>query len=450
MKRKEILFIKMNNSSRDSLISSLRDLNYSIVEVNDETSALTILKDTNFKVIIVDSNTKILKIYEFVKQIKEVGKDFKIIVLSNKADINDAISSIKMGAYDYLIDPIDENRFSSLLKSLLKEEEFSSINLDNKYRIITQNKKMKEILDQAKRVADSDASVLITGESGTGKELLARFIHINSNRSSKPFIAINCSALPETLLESELFGFERGAFTGAISQKKGKFELADGGTILLDEITEIPLQLQSKLLRVIQEKEIDRIGGKYSIPVDIRIISTSNRDIEIEVEKGNFREDLFYRINVIPFYIPPLRERKEDIPLLVRYFIKKYNEKNRRNIKGITDDAINRLIEWPWKGNIRELQNVIERAILLCKTDIISSDDLHMSSKPYQTLRPTEDSYLSTLNLKEIEKMAILRALDKTNGNRTHAAEILGISVRTLRNKLNEYKKTMNFELSKA
>ena len=172
---------------------------------------------------------------------------------------------------------------------------------------------MKEILDQAKRIADSDASVLITGESGTGKELLARFIHINSNRSSKPFIAINCSALPETLLESELFGFEKGAFTGAISQKKGKFELADRGTILLDEITEIPLQLQSKLLRVIQEKEIDRIGGKYSIPVDIRIISTSNRDIEIEVEKGNFREDLFYRINVIPFHIPPLRERKEEL-----------------------------------------------------------------------------------------------------------------------------------------
>ena len=449
MKRKDILFIKMNNSSRDHLISSLRDLNYSLVEVNDETSALTILKDTYFKVIILDSNTKILKIYVFVKQIKEVGKDFKIIVLSNKADINEAISSIKMGAYEYLIDPIDENRFSFLLKSLLKEEEFSSINLDNKYRIITQNKKMKEILDQAKRIADSDASVLITGESGTGKELLARFIHINSNRSSKPFIAINCSALPETLLESELFGFEKGAFTGAISQKKGKFELADGGTILLDEITEIPLQLQSKLLRVIQEKEIDRIGGKYSIPVDIRIISTSNRDIEIEVEKGNFREDLFYRINVIPFHIPPLRERKEDIPLLVRYFIKKYNEKNRRNIKGITDDAINRLIEWPWKGNIRELQNVIERAILLSKTDIISSNDIYMSNRP-QSFRRFEDSYLSTLNLKEMEKKVILRALDKTNGNRTHAAEILGISVRTLRNKLNEYKKTMNFELSKA
>jgi two-component system response regulator FlrC len=255
-------------------------------------------------------------------------------------------------------------------------------------------------------------------------------------------VAINCAALPETLLESELFGHEKGAFTGAISRKKGKFELANQGTLLLDEISEMNYQLQSKLLRVLQEREIDRIGGLDPVPVNVRFIATTNRDIEEQIKEGKFREDLYYRLNVIPLHLPPLRERKDDIPLLANYFIEKYCKLDQRPVKRLTDKALASLMQMPWKGNVREFENMIERAILMCRGDSIDEESLSMIGGG----RLTESSgyaFMPSLSIKEMEKNVIFQALDQTDGNRTHAAEILGISVRTLRNKLNEYRKTM-------
>jgi two-component system response regulator FlrC len=301
---------------------------------------------------------------------------------------------------------------------------------------------MKRILQMAKEVADSRASIFIMGESGTGKELFARYIHHCSARKDKPFVAINCAALPETLLESELFGHEKGAFTGAISRKKGKFEIADQGTLLLDEISEMNYQLQSKLLRVLQEREIDRIGGTGPVPVNVRFIATTNRNIEDQIDEGKFREDLYYRLNVIPLHLPPLRERTDDIPLLAEYFIEKYCKIDNRSVKSLTDRAIASLMQMSWKGNVREFENMIERAILMCRKDSIDEETLFIIGKN----RPAENSgspFMPAVTIKEMEKNVIFQTLDQTNGNRTHAAEILGISVRTLRNKLNEYRKTM-------
>ncbi|MFH1077538.1 MAG: sigma-54 dependent transcriptional regulator, partial [Pseudomonadota bacterium] len=284
--------------------------------------------------------------------------------------------------------------------------------------------------------------IFIHGESGTGKELFARYIHQHSLRRKNNFVAINCAALPETLLESELFGYEKGAFTGAITRKKGKFELADQGTLLLDEISEMDYQLQSKLLRVLQEREIDRIGGMYPVPVDVRFIATTNRDIEEQIAQGKFREDLYYRLNVIPLHLPPLRDRLDDIPLLAGCFVEKYCKMDKRSVKGLTTEAMASLMQLPWKGNIRELENMIERAVLMCRGDLIDEKTLFAIGGN----RPAENSgypFLPALSLKEMEKNVIFRALDQTDGNRTHAAEMLGISVRTLRNKLNEYKQKM-------
>jgi len=295
-----------------------------------------------------------------------------------------------------------------------------------RFTIITKNSEMNRLLEEARDIADSQASIFIQGESGTGKELFARYIHYNSNRKDKSFVAINCSALPETLLESELFGHEKGSFTGALFRKKGKFEIANLGTILLDEISEMDIQLQSKLLRVLQEREIDRVGGISPISVDVRVIATTNMDIKKQIKDGKFREDLFYRLNVIPFHLPPLRERKDDIPLLANYFIEKYNRIDKRTVKGLTEEATQVLMSMPWKVNVRELENIIERAILMCKGDFIDTKDLFMNEKNKET-QETKYTFMPTVSLKEMEEKVIFHALDQTNGNRTHAAEILGI-----------------------
>jgi two-component system response regulator FlrC len=305
---------------------------------------------------------------------------------------------------------------------------------------------MNRLLDDIREIANSRASVFIHGESGTGKELFARHIHRCSDRKDKPFLAVNCAALPETLMESELFGYEKGAFTGASARKKGKFEAADKGTILLDEISELDYQLQSKLLRVLQEKEIDRVGGTESIPVDVRIIATTNRNIEKQIQEEKFREDLYYRLNIIPVHLPPLRERKDDIPVLIDFFLRKYNKIEGKAVKNLTEEAIRTLMEKPWKGNIRELENTIERAILMCKGNIINEEGLLLNGRPKPTSPggyPSDFLMMPEGSLRELEKKVIFQTLDRTNGNRTHAADMLGISVRTLRNKLNEYRQKM-------
>jgi two-component system response regulator FlrC len=381
-----------------------------------------------------------------LKRIKECNTILPVILIADEACVNEAVEAMKLGADDFLLKPLTPKMIQSLHSVVAngsngKKKETSR----KRFKIITQNKKMEKLLEIAKDIADSKASIFIQGESGTGKELFARYIHYHSSRRDKTFVAVNCAALPENLLESELFGHEKGAFTGAISSKKGKFELANNGTLLLDEITEMDYQLQSKLLRVLQEREIDRIGGMNPIPIDVRFLATTNRDIEKQIKDGNFREDLQYRLNVIPFHLPPLRERQDDIPLLAKHFVEKYSERDNRSVKGLTDEAIASLMQMTWKGNVRELENIIERAVLMCKEDLISNKDLFLNEKDRQPNFVTQPISPS-VSLKEIEKNVILNTLDHTNGNRTHAAEILGISVRTLRNKMNEYRKKMEIQ----
>jgi two-component system response regulator FlrC len=304
--------------------------------------------------------------------------------------------------------------------------------------ILTENPEMLKIVQIAGNLAANDITVLITGESGTGKELFARHIHRLSKRKDKTFVAVNCAAIPENLLESELFGYEKGAFTGALDRKKGKIELADGGTILLDEIGEMPMMLQAKLLRVLQEREIDRVGGKEPVRVNVRVLATTNRDLTKECAEGRFREDLFYRLNVFPLRILPLRERPEDIPLLANRFVKMFSETADKQLKGCTEDAIALLQTMTWRGNVRELENVIQRAVFLCTGDAVGVDDLMIDSAgPGQAANG---------KLKDMERNVIMKTLKDVKGNKAKAAKLLGVSVRTVRNKLNEYGKNLPAE----
>lgn len=304
--------------------------------------------------------------------------------------------------------------------------------------IQTSDLKMKKLLEMADNVAGSRAAVLIQGESGTGKELLARYIHSKSSRASKDFVALNCAAVPEGLLEAELFGYEKGAFTGADQRKIGKFEVASGGTFLLDEISEMPLHLQTKLLRVIQEGEIERLGGTKPIKVDVRLISASNKNLHSAVKSGQFREDLFYRLNVIPVEIPALRARPRDIEMLALSFIETSSAVNGMTLKPISDLGMRKLLNWRWPGNVRELQNVIERAVLLSAGPTIDVDDLHIEN--FSDIRSDRDQLSVGMTVEEAERRLIMKTLEHTHNNRTQAAHMLGISIRTLRNKLNEYK----------
>lgn len=304
--------------------------------------------------------------------------------------------------------------------------------------IHTTDVSIRRLLTIAENIALSRASVLICGESGVGKELFARYIHTKSHRASKPFIAVNCAAVPETLLESELFGYERGAFTGAEQRKPGKFELANNSSFLLDEITEIPLSLQAKLLRVLQEGEVERLGSTQTLKINVRVIATTNRDLQEEVKAGRFREDLYYRLNVIPLRIPPLRERKADIELLARYFLDLSCNENHLPAKAFEGSAMEKLKSWKWPGNVRELKNVIDRSVLLSPLQILSADDILIHD--YITLGPGDETALKAgMTVDEMERTLIMKTLEHTGQNRTQAAKMLGISVRTLRNKLHEY-----------
>ena len=310
--------------------------------------------------------------------------------------------------------------------------------------IQTSDPKMRNILDMVESFASSKASVLVQGESGTGKELLARYIHAKSARAGKEFVAINCAAVPDNLLESELFGYEKGAFTGAEQRKIGKFELANGSTFLLDEISEMPVALQAKLLRVLQEGEVQRVGGNYPVPVNVRIIATTNRNLIEMIEAGEFREDLYYRLNVIPIHIPSLRSRPKDIQMLARLFLESSCEANGLALKSLSVAAEEKLLQWKWIGNVRELQNVIERSALISKSSELSAEDVLIKDF---TLNPHLEEIKAGMTVAETEKLLILKTLEYTGQNRTQAAHLLGISIRTLRNKINEYRGSCKAEL---
>ena len=367
-----------------------------------------------------------------------------VVVVMETPNASQAVTWMKSGARDCLMDPVSSEQLGLMADA--RAASISTVNgrVAGKTHIVTCNPQMEALLSVLDRVADSSASVLITGESGTGKELIARYVHGKSRRARGPFVAVNCAALPESLMESELFGHEKGAFTGAMGRKVGKFELAEGGTLLLDEITEMPVVLQAKLLRAIQEKEVDRLGGTSPVSVDVRIVATSNRDLKGAIEAREFREDLYFRLNVIPVKLPPLRERKEDIEALARHFVARFSAQDARCVKDLTPDALGRLRNYPFSGNVRELENLIHRAVLLAEGETIGAEALWFDEgeMPLPTPPPKgENSHdFKGAPLREVERIVIFDTLEQTAGNRTHAAKILGISVRTLRNKLNEYR----------
>ncbi|MBW1676982.1 MAG: sigma-54-dependent Fis family transcriptional regulator [Deltaproteobacteria bacterium] len=450
MHKGHILVVEDINQERAALCEVLKGWGYRVTGVGNGVSALEKLKGHNYDLVISDLRMPELNGLELLKKVDEEKIAVPVVVISGYGTVESAVEAMKLGAFDFVLKPFAPKAMKSMAaKAIHSRTTFSSPGADSdpvEPSITTSNSQMFDLLDLAKTVANSKASVLIQGESGTGKELFARFIHNQSFRRNKTFVAVNCAALPEGLLESELFGHEKGSFTGAVSRKLGKFELAVGGTILLDEISEMNTRLQAKLLRVLQESEIDRVGGRYPIHIDTRVISTTNQDIEAAIRADKFRADLYYRLNVIPIRLPSLRDRKDDILLLADHFIKKYNKIDGRNVKGLTEDAAQTLMCMHWPGNVRELENMMERAVLLCRGELIDRDALLIGEKPKAAPEAgvPELSSIPVGSLKEMEKRMIMHTLDQTNGNRTHAADILGISVRTLRNKLNEYREKMS------
>ena len=461
MPGQRLFLIIENPKERMAYTDLFEGMGFLVDAVPEGSDAIPHLISQKPAVVVADDGAPGFSALDFLKQAADSDTGVpKTIILTPDPVMEYAVSLIQHGAMDYLIKPVDLKQLElSVKKSLAtaiaplpkdQEAEKKKTVTHKAVQIITKDPKMAHLLKLAARVADSSASVLIQGESGTGKELLARYLHEKSTRRHQPFIAINCAALPENLLESELFGHEKGAFTGALARKVGKFELADKGTLFLDEITEMQFHLQSKLLRVLQEKVIDRVGGTQPVDVNVRVIATTNRDAKAAVENQAFREDLFYRLNTIPLIIPPLRERSRDLRPLCDFFIKKYCRIDARSVKGLTDQTFSVLQNHSFPGNIRELENVIHRAVLIAETDMITPSDLLMDDGTDMPLtdddtdvEPIVNEDFSAVSLKEMEQKMIFRTLDQTEGNRTHAAKILGISVRTLRNKLNEYKETI-------
>jgi len=412
-----------------------------------EAQSLIITHD--FQMILADFATPLFLPIEFIRQVKARTPGTEVLFISASPLVEDAVSSMKEGAFDFMVKPLLPEQLELCVKRIFSRKKSNTGSASDRREpvaIITKDPFMVRLLNMAARVADSSASVLIQGESGTGKELFARFIHENSNRKKMPFVAVNCAALPEALLESELFGHEKGSFTGAVSRKLGKFELANKGTLFLDEITEMQFHLQAKLLRVLQEKSVDRVGGVEPVAVDVRVVSTSNVDIMDAIARKVFREDLYYRLNTIPIMVPPLRNRLGDLELLCNFFIKKYTILDARDVKGMTREAFELLGQQHFPGNVRELENIIHRAVLLADGEMIEPGDLFMEdleiSQENGGNTPGVPSDMELSPLRDMEEKMIFHTLHKTDGNRTNAAQILGISVRTLRNKLNEYKKT--------
>jgi DNA-binding NtrC family response regulator len=406
----------------------------------------SLAEDGGFDLVITGMNLPDAGGMEILRQVKQRSPQTPVVILTSEGSIESAVAAMKEGAQDvYPKGTMTMEVIQEAIAALLSPRTAARPGGLKQRSIVTEDARMKKLLEMARAVADSRATVLVSGESGTGKELFARFLHENSSRDSGPFVAVNCASLPEGLLESELFGHEKGAFTGAIGRKQGKFELAHGGTILLDEISEMAIALQAKLLRVLQEGEIDRVGGKKPVPVDVRVVATTNRDLKEHISKGEFREDLFYRLNVIPIKVPPLRERAGDIMLLAEHFLGVFAKENSKPSLLLSAEAKRLIGSQRWPGNVRELQNTMERAVLLASGEEIKPEALMFDDHLAAGGGPGDAAAAEVLagpvpTLRELERKAIGLALEETSGNRTHAAKMLGISVRTLRNKLNEYK----------
>ena len=447
MASKAILVVDDEESHRMMLRAHLEEDGFEVVEASDGHEAVQRVENRFFDLVLIDIRMPKMDGREALRQIKHFNPSIPVIMMTAYGSIDSAVETLKSGAEDYLTKPLDMDELLIKVHRSLRFKQLEEENLLHRERlgtrfdfssIIGKSPRMKELFEMLSMVAPTDATILLLGESGTGKEIVANAIHQNSQRMEMPYVKVSCAALPETLLESELFGHEKGAFTGAMSKKKGRFELADNGTIFLDEIGEMSLLTQTKILRVLQEMEFESVGGTKTIQVDVRIIAATNKDLDEEVRKGRFREDLYYRLNVVPITIPPLRERKEDIPILAEHFLRIYREKNRRTITGFEPRVMDAFIRYPWPGNVRELENIVERTVIMCRGDMISIHDLPPTVTGSQQ-QEGESEFISGPKLKDVEREAIVRTLRHTGGNRTRTAIILGITRKTLQNKIKGY-----------
>lgn len=441
--KETVLLIEDEKIMRVTLEDALRGAGYEVMSFETGAAALNALREDSFDVAVTDFRLPDMDGFDIVREITR-AKDAAVIVMTAYGTIKDAVEAMKLGAFDYITKPFSLDEFLLLIERALEMKRLREENIRLKKdlnkcycgpNIVGESSEMKRVFSLIEKVSASDSTVLILGESGTGKELIATTIHYQSNRKDKPLIKVNCAALPEGLIESELFGHEKGAFTGAVKRKPGRFELANGGTIFLDEIGDLPPSTQAKILRVIQERQFERIGGTSTLAVDVRIMAATNRNLEEEVKAGRFREDLYYRLNVIPIILPPLKERKEDIPRLIEFFMDKYRRRLSKNVR-FSKEAVDTLLAYDYPGNVRELENIIERCVTLSVNEVIDKDEL-----PSFIMSGAESA--RSLCLSDIaaaaEKDHIVRVLKTTQGNKTRAAEILGISRKTLWEKMNAY-----------
>jgi two-component system response regulator AtoC len=441
-----VLIVDDDKYVNDAVTETVARAGFDAVPAYSGEEALLKLKERSFDIALTDLKMHEMDGMAVLEHAKKLHPDIAVVIMTAYGTIEKAVAAMKLGAYDFLLKPVTPvtvehilNRITEVIK-LRSDNEIMRHELTVKFQnMVGKSKTMHEIFDLIQSVAKARSTVMITGDSGVGKELVARAIHYCSDRAKSPFVKLNCAAIPETLVESELFGFEKGAFTDAKRTHRGRFELADQGTLLLDEISEMPINLQSKLLRVIQEREFERVGSAQTIAVDVRVIATSNRNLREYIADGRFREDLFYRLNVIPIHIPPLCDRTDDIQLLVDHFIEKYSTENRKSIKGVDQRALKLLVGYRWPGNVRELENMIERAIVTTRNEVLTDSDfpIELQLGGVETLG---GGLKIPMSLEEGNKFLILKTLEKFNGNKTRAAEALGVSARTIRNKLSEYR----------
>jgi two-component system response regulator AtoC len=456
MKSKKILIVDDDQTMRMALADSLETSGFDVCIAENGDEALKMFAKNNFEVVVTDMRMPKMGGMDVLKEIKKISPQTPVILITAYGTVKTAVEAMKEGAAEFIMKPFSLDDLEFAVRNVLASrvvldtpgDDRVDASFPTSMEIITRNDRIIKLLAMLKNVAKSRSSILIQGESGTGKELFARFIYLHSKRRQNPFVAVNCAAIPNNLLESEMFGYEKGAFTGALFRKPGKFELADGGTLLLDEVSEMDFQLQAKLLRVIQEGEVDRLGGKAPVPVDVRIIATTNIDLKAAIEDKKFRGDLYYRLNVIPLVIPALRERMDDIPLLAEHFLKKYSQANDTKKPDLSPQAIESLMAHDWPGNVRELENTMERAVLICENSVIQPGHLFLDgdflNEPPDIWSGHQEPvklHMDTTNmtLKDVERALIYETLSKVDGNKSKASRLLGISVRTMRNKLHEY-----------
>jgi len=450
-KRERILIVDDEGPARSALAELLRDEGYQVDTAADGFKALPKLQDFAPDLLLTDLRMPGMDGLELMRRAKEIDPEMQAIVSTGRGDVESAVAAMRQGAADYLSKPINFDELSIVLdralerRRLRREAGLLRERLSQRHRLsnlVGSSAAMQRVYETVLQIAPSRASVIITGESGTGKELIAAAIHQHSPRAARPFVKLHCAALAETLLESELFGHERGSFTGAAARREGRFQQADGGTLFLDEIGEISPNLQVKLLRFLQEREFERVGGNETIKVDVRIVAATNKDLLALVRAGKFREDLYYRLNVVSIEMPPLRTRPDDIPLLAAHFLRKYAGENEKTIRGFTDEALSALVHHPWPGNVRELENAVERAVVICRGEEIRREDLVPTINAANQSPAGAAAYgpmVPGASMAELERHAILKTLEHVGGSTTRAAEILGISPRTIQYRLREY-----------